>query len=152
MSNRLSPVVRLLIAITSACLSYFYQLPLIVFAGIIWLLWLWIRMPTWKERGLSSLGLAVIVLGWWVIKLDRVFGAKIEGTHFPGEANYWSDLIKLSLYGGAGLILTGLVLLAGVDYWGRLASVSISAAKNQITTDSKTDSKYVWPPAPKPPE
>ena len=147
MSRNLSWV-KLLFGLAVMVTSYLCQLPFIVFVALIWCAWLWGARPNWKERRLSTFALALVGCGWWVVKLDRVFGMKGEASHFAADSDYWYGLVKLSLYGGLTLMTLGLMLLAGVEYWGRQEAPWATDAKSQM----RTDTGRVWPPAPKPPQ
>ncbi len=140
--------IRLMASLAVMVFSYLCQLPLIVLAALPWCVWLWSARPNWKERRLATFALVLVGLGWWVVKLDRVFGIRGEASHFTADSDYWYGLVKLSLYGGLTLMSLGLMLLAGVEYWGRQEAPWVVAAKSQM----RTDTSHVWPPAPKPPQ
>jgi hypothetical protein len=148
MLQPLLSIIKLLIAMIVAGLSYFYRLPMIVFVALGWWLWLWFVMSERKVRRLAALGFGLAALGWTVSLFERGFMLKVEGSHFPASSDHWMNLAHISFRGGIGLMMAGLILLAYVDY-NRLPK---PRPKPELADGVKADQDRVWPPAPKQPQ
>lgn len=126
-----------------------YRFPVILFVIAGWGAWLWIVVPGWKGRLLTTLGLGLTALSWWfVTSLCQYFGRKVEGSHFSEEGFYWSGLAVMAGNLSSGLVIAGILLLTYVDY----RRVPKQQQASELSNEVQTEQSHVWPPPPKQPQ
>ncbi len=140
--------IKMLVALSLLYFSGVYRIPVILFVCFFWCAWLWLVVSKWRERLLATLGFTLIPLGWWCFSLWSHFAEKGEVSHLSEGRAYWGGMATASTELGCLLAVTGLFLLAYVDYRRPLKPKAI---KTLVPKETKTDENLVWPPAPKQP-
>jgi hypothetical protein len=139
---------KLLTSLVILHASLYLSLPMILYIGFAWCVWLWFDVREWKGRLLAALGFALTAFGWWVSRRESYFIALGETSHTSEIGRHWARMAHMNFWEGMELMTVGVLLLTYADHRRRPRLKQTS----EVSSGAEADQTNVWPPAPKKPQ